>query len=463
MIIDFFAHESNMSSFIVDVLSTVNYDVKIYDPSRYSLSREMLPVQDLSNIALWDLDAFGTENEPHLKALKQIKPDIMIFAYAEDITKYNHLSSLLDICMNSASVRVHLMSQIAKLKQIISARQTFKESMSHLVGKSPAMEQLRNNVLKAMIHSGPVLIQGETGVGKELIARAVACTYDKLITVNCSAIPDNLFESELFGHTRGAFTGAQNERVGLFEAADGGAIFLDEIGDMPLHAQVKLLRVLQNKEIRPIGANKSKHINVRIIAATNRDLKQAVREKRFREDLYYRLNVIPLSVRPLRDRIEDIEDLANYFIQQYKNDGDSYILSNEALRYLQSHSWPGNIRELENVIQRTLCFTNSGILQPNDFQIDHEFFGLAETEGYHYAIDGTKHPIITQNKSETSYPEAELYEEFREKQLEQEREFLKTKIRENNNSVSQAAINLGMVRTALYNRLTRLGVNVKDI
>ncbi|MCQ2105888.1 MAG: sigma-54 dependent transcriptional regulator [Fibrobacter sp.] len=452
-----------MSSFIVDVLSTVNYDVKIYDPSRYYLGKEMLPVQDLSNIALWDLDAFGTENEPHLKVLKQIKPDIMIFAYAEDITNYNNLSPLLDICMNSAAVRVHLMSQIAKLKRIISARQTFKESMSHLVGKSPAMEQLRNNVLKAMIHSGPVLIQGETGVGKELIARAVACTYDKLITVNCSAIPDNLFESELFGHTRGAFTGAQNERIGLFEAADGGAIFLDEIGDMPLHAQVKLLRVLQDKEIRPIGANKSKHINVRIIAATNRDLKKAVLEKKFREDLYYRLNVIPLSVHPLRERTEDIEDLANYFIQLYKGEGESYTLSKEALQHLQSHSWPGNIRELENVIQRTLCFTNSGILQPEDFQIDREFLGESLPRSNFYEAPNIESAANFEKSRGCTYPDADLYEEFREKQLDQEREFLKAKIHENNNSISQTATNLGMLRTALYNRLTRLGISIKEI
>ena len=178
------------------------------------------------------------------------------------------------------------MSKIARLKEIYNAKRIFSERMSHLVGKSEAMKRLRKNVERAILHTGPVLILGESGVGKDLIARAIACVYDKFVTVNCSAIPEALFESELFGHTRGAFTGAQNERIGLFEDANGGAIFLDEIGDMPLHAQVKLLRVIQNHEIRPIGANKTRHIDVRIIAATNRDLKEEIHEKRFREDLY---------------------------------------------------------------------------------------------------------------------------------------------------------------------------------
>jgi DNA-binding NtrC family response regulator len=283
-----------------------------------------------------------------------------------------------------------------------------------------------------------------------LIARAIACVYDKFVTVNCSAIPDTLFESELFGHTRGAFTGAQNERIGLFEDANGGAIFLDEIGDMPLQAQVKLLRVIQNHEIRPIGANKTRHIDVRIIAATNRDLKEEIREKRFREDLYYRLNVIPMQLSPLRERREDIEDLANYFIHQYAPAGEPYKLSDAALKKLQAHSWPGNIRELENTIQRTLCFTDPGIINAEDLQID-ETIPLHETETVKIAENGI------------AYPVAGDYEEFREKQLDEEREFLKAKIRECGGSVSTAAEKLGMLRTALYNRLGRLGINTKDI
>ena len=374
----------------------------------------------------------------------------MILAYAETPECNANVSGkLYDTILSVEALRLHLMSKIARLKEIYNAKRIFRERMSHLVGKSEAMKGLRKNVERAILHTGPVLIQGESGVGKDLIARAIACVYDKFVTVNCSAIPDTLFESELFGHTRGAFTGAQNERIGLFEDANGGAIFLDEIGDMPLHAQVKLLRVIQNHEIRPIGANKTRHIDVRIIAATNRDLREEIREKRFREDLYYRLNVIPMQLSPLRDRKEDIEDLANYFIRQYAPAGEPYSLSSEALQKLQNHSWPGNIRELENVIQRALCFTDPGILRAEDLQIDED------------SRKNIRYTSTSNTTNKVFY--ADSYDEFRDKQLDEEREFLKATIRNCDGSISLAAERLNMNRTALYNRLARLGLSVKNV
>ena len=382
--------------------------------------------------------------------LRENSPDSMILAYAESPDRYIEVSSkLYDTILSIEALRLHLMSKITRLKEIYNAKRIFRERMSHLVGKSEAMKGLRKNVERAILHTGPVLIQGESGVGKDLIARAIACVYDKFVTVNCSAIPDTLFESELFGHTRGAFTGAQNERIGLFEDANGGAIFLDEIGDMPLHAQVKLLRVIQNHEIRPIGANKTRHIDVRIIAATNRDLREEIREKRFREDLYYRLNVIPMQLSPLRDRKEDIEDLANYFIRQYAPAGEPYTLAPEALKKLQDHNWPGNIRELENVIQRALCFTDPGILRAEDLQIDED-----SRKSVHYtSVSNTTNKVFY----------ADSYDEFRDNQLDDEREFLKETIRNCNGSVGLAAERLRMNRTALYNRLARLGLSVKNV
>ncbi|MCQ2062394.1 MAG: sigma-54 dependent transcriptional regulator [Fibrobacter sp.] len=436
--IDFFTKETDTSLFILDVLSSVNYSVKVYGEP-YAGSEAPDGFRFLSPIIIWDLDSFEKDNESSLSAIRKDNPDSQILAYTSNPDKFVNLpGKLYDIILSAESVRLHLMSKISKLKEIHSAKQIFRERMSHLVGKSKAVQDLRKIVERAILHRGPVLIQGESGVGKDLIARAIACVYDKFVTVNCSAIPDTLFESELFGHTRGAFTGAQNERIGLFEDANGGAIFLDEIGDMPLHAQVKLLRVIQNHEIRPIGANKTRHIDVRIIAATNRDLREEIREKKFREDLYYRLNVIPVQLSPLRERKEDIEDLANYFIRQYAPAGEPYTLSPAALQKLQSHSWPGNIRELENVIQRSLCFTDPGILEAGDLQIDEAS-----------AFQAAK-PIAN-------------YEDFREKQLDEEREFLVAKIKEHNGSVSDTAESLGMLRTALYNRLARLGINVKNV
>lgn len=443
MLIDFFTQETPTSSFIQDVFSTVNIDVSLHiADSTMGAALLLKSVSTLSPIVIWDLDSFRGQNEEALLNIREKYPDTQILVYGESPEYYISLpNKLYDIILSVDAVKLHLMSKISKLKEIHNARQIFNERMSHLVGKSEAIQQLRKSVERAIIHTGPVLIQGETGVGKELIARAVSCIYDKFITVNCSAIPENLFESELFGHTRGAFTGAQNERIGLFEAADGGAIFLDEIGDMPLHTQVKLLRVLQEKEIRPIGANKTKHIDVRIIAATNRDLKQAVRNKTFREDLYYRLSVIPLKISPLRERREDIEDLANYFIQQYQTNGEQYSLSKDALDKLKNHPWPGNIRELENVIQRALCFTNSSLITADDLQLD---------ESLEAEADSVDQDIVS-------------YDEFREMQLEQERQFLKKKIHDNKGSVRKTAEQLGLLRTALYNRLSHLGVDVKNL
>lgn len=445
--ISLYAKENATSSFIQDVFSSVDYQLDFFHD---------VPAADAIpqvTLIIWDLDSFPESNLETLTTFREKSPDTLILVYAENPERFSEISNkLYDSVLSVESLKLHLMSRIAKLKEIHNARMIFRERMSHLVGKSPAMQSLRKIVERAIVHTGPVLIQGETGVGKELIAQAVACVYDKFVTVNCSAIPDNLFESELFGHTRGAFTGAQNERIGLFEAADGGAIFLDEIGDMPLHAQVKLLRVLQSKEIRPLGANRTKHIDVRIIAATNRDLQQEIAEKRFREDLYYRLNVIPVQISPLRERKEDIEDLANYFIRTYQTAGENYSLSSEALIKLQEYDWPGNIRELENVIQRALCFTSAGTLRPEDIQI-----------GDSTAKASSKQATSATTEQSSTGKELSDYENFRQMQLEQERKFLIQKIRECNGSVREAAQKLGLFRTALYNRLNHLGVDIKEI
>ena len=445
--ISLYAKENATSSFIQDVFSSVDYQLDFFHD---------VPAADAIpqvTLIIWDLDSFPESNLETLTTFREKSPDTLILVYAENPERFSEISNkLYDSVLSVESLKLHLMSRIAKLKEIHNARMIFRERMSHLVGKSPAMQSLRKIVERAIVHTGPVLIQGETGVGKELIAQAVACVYDKFVTVNCSAIPDNLFESELFGHTRGAFTGAQNERIGLFEAADGGAIFLDEIGDMPLHAQVKLLRVLQSKEIRPLGANRTKHIDVRIIAATNRDLQQEIAEKRFREDLYYRLNVIPVQISPLRERKEDIEDLANYFIRTYQTAGENYSLSSEALIKLQEYDWPGNIRELENVIQRALCFTSAGTLRPEDIQI-----------GDSTAKASSKQATSAATEQSSTGKELSDYENFRQMQLEQERKFLIQKIRECNGSVREAAQKLGLLRTALYTRLNHLGVDIKEI
>lgn len=241
--------------------------------------------------------------------------------------------------------------------------------IDNIVGTSPQTIELKKRILKIAKSPSTVLITGESGTGKELIAKAIWKASDrrnkKFVPVNCSAIPETLIESELFGYVKGAFTGATTGRIGKFEIADGGILFLDEIGDIPLHLQPKLLRVLQEKEITRIGSNKTIPINTRIIAATNKDLKQMIAENKFREDLYYRLNVIPTETTPLRDRTQDIKDLFYFFLERYLHVFGKQFkkIHHDVMVFLQSYSWPGNVRELENTVEYIVnMLDDSGII-----------------------------------------------------------------------------------------------------
>ncbi len=231
-----------------------------------------------------------------------------------------------------------------------------------IIGDSPRMQEIFHLLELAAPTDATILLLGETGTGKELIARAIHYNSPRrngpLVVVNCAAIPEALLESDLFGHERGAFTGASQRKVGRFTAAHGGTIFLDEIGELPLTIQAKILRVIQFKEFEPLGSHQTQKVDVRLIAATNRSLLAEVREGRFREDLYYRLNVVSLTLPPLRQRVEDIPALANHFLTYYckKNHREIREIEPEALAHLQAYDWPGNIRELENVMERAVIF-----------------------------------------------------------------------------------------------------------
>jgi two-component system, NtrC family, response regulator HydG len=242
-----------------------------------------------------------------------------------------------------------------------------KDLFPQIIGHSKKLQEVLDLAKIVGPAETSVLILGESGTGKELIAQAIHQVSNrrnrKLVVVNCGALPASLIESELFGHERGSFTGASEKRIGKFEEADGGTIFLDEIGELPLDLQVKFLRVLQQKEVEPLGGKK-KSINVRVIAATNRNLEEEMASGHFRMDLYYRLNVFPILLPPLRDRKEDIPDLANYFIRLYAQKENKVIngLSDEAIKSMQNYYWPGNIRELENLMERSVLLTNGRII-----------------------------------------------------------------------------------------------------
>jgi transcriptional regulator with GAF, ATPase, and Fis domain len=241
-----------------------------------------------------------------------------------------------------------------------------------IIGNSPALRRVLDLVEKVADSNSTVLITGETGTGKELIVRAI---HDRsrradqnLVPVNCGAIPEELLESELFGHVRGAFTNAVENREGRFSLADSGTIFLDEIGDMRPNLQIKLLRVLQERSFEPVGSSKTVKVDVRIIAATNQDLEQAMQEKRFREDLFYRLNVIPINLPPLRERREDVPVLIQHFLERARSEGRSRVegISNDALDLLCEYGWPGNVRELENLVERLVVLHGEGMIQVED-------------------------------------------------------------------------------------------------
>lgn len=249
------------------------------------------------------------------------------------------------------------------------------DSRVQMIGTSRAMQQVFKRVGRVARTNAPVLIAGESGTGKELVAKALheysPRRQKEMITINCGAIPENLLESELFGHEKGSFTGAIARRAGRFEQADGGTLFLDEIGDMQLSIQVKLLRVLQEGTFSRVGSNETCATDVRIIAATHKNLTDEVAAGRFREDLYYRLNVVEILIPPLRERLEDVPLLAEFFLQRItrKNGMARIRLTAEAINTLQSHTWPGNVRELENTIARACALTSSNILLPADIPL----------------------------------------------------------------------------------------------
>ncbi len=254
-----------------------------------------------------------------------------------------------------------------------------------LIGRSERMRKIFIDISKASSSSATVLITGESGTGKELAARAIHYSSVRssapFVPVNCGGIPEGLLESELFGHVKGAFTGATKSRAGFFHAADGGTIFLDEISDMSLAMQVKLLRVLQDREVCMVGSNRTRKVDVRILAATNKDLQGLVKKGLFREDLFYRLNVITIIIPPLRERGDDILLLAGHFLTQFAAESGKATprFSDEALRSLRSYNWPGNVRELENVIQRLVVMTDGDVIEVPDLPSLMRFSALRKT------------------------------------------------------------------------------------
>jgi transcriptional regulator with PAS, ATPase and Fis domain len=321
-----------------------------------------------------------------------------------------------------------------------SLREALGKRYSHpnVVARSPKMQEVLATVERVASTNSTVLLGGESGVGKDLIARAI---HEKsrrasgpFIKINSTAIPENLLESELFGYEKGAFTGAGASKPGKFEMADKGTLFLDEIGDVPPVTQVKLLRVLQEREFERLGSTRTIKVDVRLIAATNRDLREALEQGTFREDLYYRLNVVPIDIAPLRERKEDIPDLVRLFIAQFCGESRRSIedITPEAMQILVDYHWPGNVRELQNILERACALAKGTVIGPADIHLDLR-------------------PSKVVNGAGGFLPEGMTLEHW-------EDEMIREALRRANGNKSQAARLLGLSRNALRYRLSKIGI-----
>jgi DNA-binding NtrC family response regulator len=423
------------AGFEVDHSRTAEEGIRLADRADLILTDLRLPGMDgmelLSQIRRQNtqtpvivMTAYGTV-ENAVEAMKMGASDFLLKPFSLD-----HLMAVVNKALEFRALR----DENRKLREELGFRYEF----DNIVGRSKPMRDIFATLSRVAPTRATVLLAGESGTGKDLIARAIHYHSPRrdrpFVKINCTAIPENLMESELFGYEKGAFTGANTSKPGKFEQADTGTVFLDEIGDVPPSIQVKLLRVLQEREFERLGSNKTRQIDVRVLAATNVDLREALERGTFREDLYYRLNVVPVDIPPLRDRKEDIPFLAQHFLDKLMRDTGSRVerLSEEAVRRLESYHWPGNVRELENVIERSVVLCSDTVLTAEDVRLD-----IA--------------PRAKNSGGDGFLPEGVTLEEH-------EQNIIREALRRADGNKSQAARLLGLTRNALRYRLTQMGL-----
>jgi len=373
--------EESLAEFLRLLFEKEDYDVRTANSVEEARTLLAERVFDLILCDILMPDGNGLELLKEIKEKRPTTAVIMMTAYASNksaieamkLGAYNYISKPFDVeelkvVAAGALEKTGLEEENVYLRNELERKYQF----SNIIGRSPSMQQIFKLVERIARTMSTVLIAGESGTGKELIARAIHYSGPRsrhhFLSINCGAMPENLLESELFGHERGAFTGAVREKKGLFQEAERGTLFLDEIGEMTPSMQVKILRVLQDKKIRRVGGNREESVDVRIVAATNRDLWERIATGEFREDLFYRINVIPIHLPPLRERQEDIAPLAEFFIKKYSDELgiQPRHLSTNALELLEAYQWPGNVRELENTIERALALSTDDHLSATD-------------------------------------------------------------------------------------------------
>lgn len=410
--------------------------------------------EEMPQLVLLDIWLPGMDGLETLRAIKKINPQILVIIMSghgtiETAVKATKLGAF-DFIEKPLSLDkiIILVSNALSLIRLKEENVLLKQKVSHqyeLTGTSPAITDLKEMISIVAPTNAWILIMGENGTGKELVARSIhhlsLRSHKDIVEVNCAAIPEELIESELFGHEKGAFTGATEKKRGKFDLAHEGTIFLDEVADMSLKAQAKILRILQEKKFERVGGNKLIDMDVRVLAATNKDLEEEMKAGRFRQDLYYRLHVIPLVVPPLRERKEDIQPLAERFLTDFttKEGMEQKKLTDDALDLLMKHDWPGNVRELKNIIERLIILTPSDAISAQDIP-----------------------PLNIKEETATAFGnQAVTGDSFRSAKMDFERQFILKKLEENDGNISKTAEAIGLERSNLHKKLKSLNVSIK--
>ena len=435
------------------ILEDEGYEVSVAKSGIDVLKMVRSDPPDLIILDIWMPDLDGLET---LKRLRQQFPALLVIMMsghgsietaikATKLGAYDYLEKPLDLEKVTILVRNALHQR--KLEEENLNLRIQVERRFELVGTSSSMNRLRELIDMAAPTNSRVLISGANGTGKELVARAIHLHSPRhtrpFVEVNCAAIPEALIESELFGHERGSFSGATSMKRGKFELADGGTLFLDEIGDMSLATQAKVLRVLQEQQFTRVGGSKLLNVQVRVIAASNKDLAEEIEKGNFREDLYYRLNVLPIVVPTLRQRRDDIPQLAQHFLKLHAEEQGVKFkeLTKEAMEMLRQHDWPGNIRELRNLIERLLIMVPRSVIEGTDVELFLQVRSGGSNQAFSFGKD---------------------FSSLREARNAFERELITNKLRENNWNVSKTADDLKIERSHLHRKIKLLNVDIRS-
>lgn len=430
------------------------------------------------DLAIVDIKMPGMTGLEFLDKARELRPDLLVVVMTAEASMKNAVEAMkrgaydyitkpfdlevIDAIIEKVGRARDVSNQVSLLKQELKDRYQVEKN---IIGNSSAMQEVYKTIGKVAGSDVTVLIQGESGTGKELIARAIHFNSTRLgkpfVAINCAAIPRDLLESELFGSERGAFTGSTERKSGKFEQANHGTIFLDEIGDMPLDLQAKILRVLQEQEITRIGGSQNIPVDVRVVAATNQELLEKVRSREFREDLFYRLNVVPIHLVPLRERREDVPSLVDYFLERACAEMETQVkqCTAEALEMLSNHTWPGNVRELENTIKRAVILSSDPMLTPLDFS------GLTERQTtIHASPHEQSLEALVEAKLRTSFNGIEKLDkgDIYDRVLEQvERPLIRYTLEKTRGNQVRTADILGINRNTLRKKITELGIQIK--